>query len=274
MDRKLIQAYTDKILLEGKNEAKQHSLRAKKPSGVVKKLPEDAIGGDKAHKFTSKSGPEHVKGLHTPKKKAEKAEKAEKTEESYQWDSKFARIFNRVINENEEFQGSAEDESVTDTGADTDSTEPSVPELEGGEGGEDVVADLQDVVSKLQDILSALGGGEEEETEQQDGSEEFNEESPVNNDIDEIESGSSEVKESLGDIKSALSGLKSKISQLTGKANNKVKGALSKPSSGKATAGDSVDLEPLKHSDLHSKNSYKVDTKLKTGASLFEKRKS
>jgi hypothetical protein len=257
MDKKLTNTYTDKILFEGKKKV----LDAKKPSGVVKKMPEDVISDGKAKKFVSKSGPEAVKGVEKPKKAHS---------EGLEWESRFARVFRTVINENDELQEPApENEVNTDVDAGTDIDTDVDTDVDAGDG--DVVSDLQDVVGKLQDILAALGG-EVTEDDVVDGSDEFDAENTVNNEIDEIEpaSNASEVKESLGDIKSALSGLKAKIGQLTGKAN-KVGGKLSKPSSGKADAGD--ELKPVAKSDLHSKNSYKVDSKLKTGSSLFEKRK-
>lgn len=261
MDRKLTETYSNQILLESKK-----GLNPKKPSPVVKKMPEDVISDGKAKKFVSKSGPEAVKGIKAPQKHSKT------TDESVEWESRFAKIFKRVLNENDELQEPVQDELPEVEPSENAEESDIVNDSAESEG--DVVADLQDVVSKLQDILSALGGGDESEGSVDDGSEEFEAENPVNDEIDQIESGEpkDEVKESLGDIKSALSGLKAKIGQLTGKAN-KVKGALAKTSGGKADAGDSVDLEPIKKSDLHAKNSYKVDSKLKTGSSLFEKRK-
>ena len=284
MDRKLQDTYTDRILL---NEKKQPVQVAKKSAVVSPKIDTDFIQKDvKVTAGFKKNGPEVVKGLHKPKAQAgEHDEKPKKlNKESFFSGSKFDSIFKRVLTEDGELAAQPnvheEDEDVSGEEGD----EEGIPKVasESTEESGDMVADLQDIVSKLSEIVQALGGSVEGEEPEDELSNEFGgSDSGVNADIDGVEGVGSSVspvgddggvRESLADLKGALSGLKSKIGLLTGKTN-KVSGAIKGDRGGKAQVGDSVPLKPIEKSDLHAKNSYKVDSKLKVGSNLFEKRR-
>ena len=284
MDRKLQDTYTDQILL---NEKKQPVQVAKKSAVVSPKIDADFIQKDvKVTAGFKKNGPEVVKGLDKPKAQAGEDDKKPKklNKESFFSGSKFDSIFKRVLTEDGELAAQPnihkeEDEEPSEGGVDEEG-EPKVASESTEESG-DIVADLQDIVGKLSEIVQALGGSVEGEEHQDELSNEFGgSESEVNADIDGIEGAGSVspvgddggVRESLADLKGALSGLKSKIGLLTGKTN-KVPGTIKGDKGGKAQVGDSVPLKPIEKSDLHAKNSYKVDSKLKVGSNLFEKRK-
>jgi hypothetical protein len=281
MDRKLQDTYTDQILL---NEKKQPVQVAKKSAVVSPKIDADFIQKDvKVTAGFKKNGPEVVKGLHKPKAQAGKDDEKPKklNKESFFSGSKFDSIFKRVLTEDGELaaQPNVHEEEEDEDGSDEEGA-PKVASESTEESG-DIVADLQDIVGKLSEIVQALGGSVEGEEHEDELSNEFGgSESEVNADIDGIEGAGSVspvgddggVKESLADLKGALSGLKSKIGLLTGKTN-KVSGAIKGDRGGKAQVGDSVPLKPVEKSDLHAKNSYKVDSKLKVGSNLFEKRR-
>lgn len=271
MDPKLVDAYTNKILL---NEKKQHS-EAKplgdkggklqgKGAAVVKPAKASEFDFEKDVKLTSafaKTGTSRVKNLKKP----------QKLSDSY---SKFDAIFKRTLME--EVDDATPEELPSD---DVGASEPVDQEFapEGAEGTEesegDIVSDLQDVVSKLNDILTTLGANEDED--------EGEEKEDVNNEIDQVEGpgeGSepvneepASVSESLSDLKGAILKLKTGLNALTSKKN--VVSSKLKVTKGKADAGEPAGKPLAKNTSLQSKGNMHVQTKLKPGHGLFEGRR-
>ena len=217
-----------------------------------------------------KTGPVPVKGVKKPKPMH--------TEE-FTGFSKFDSIFQRALCEDIEQDSTTtlpaagtqmEPASAESTESEHDET---TDEVESEDTG-DIIADLQDVVGKLNDILQSLGAPQEDEESEE--SEEGEEGGDVNDDINDVEGKTAEtaeqgVTESLKDLKSAIHGLKTKLSTLTGK-QNKVSTSL-KVTKGKAAASEhSGKALPSKIDHLQSKSHQKVDSKLKVGGSLFERR--
>jgi hypothetical protein len=272
MDPKLVEAYTNGILL---SEKKHHgdarplgdkgSKLQSKGGSVVKHAKAREFDLEKDVKLTAAlkgSGTSRVKGLKSP----------QKLSDSYTGYSKFDSIFKKALMEELDEQPVPADVEGSEVDADPgDVVEPSTVEASEGEGEGDIVSDLQDVVSKLNDILSTLGAGEEEEEEEVDD---------VNNEIDQVEGptdevpaapGAAGVAESLSDLKGAILKLKTGLHALTSKKN--VVSSKLKVAKGKAAVGDLAGKPLAMNTSLQSKGNMHVQTKLKPGHGLFERRR-
>ena len=153
MDPKLVEAYTNGILL---SEKKHHgdakplgdkgSKLQSKGGSVVKHAKAREFDLEKDVKLTAAlkgSGTSRVKGLKSP----------QKLSDSYTGYSKFDSIFKKALMEELDEQPVPADVEGSEVDSDPgDVVDTSTVEASEGEG--DIVSDLQDVVSKLNDILS------------------------------------------------------------------------------------------------------------------------
>ena len=276
MDPKLVDMYTNGVLLNEKKKSeggKPTPLKASAPTkkNVVEPAKSRRVDFESDVDLTAdfkKTGPSKVKNVKKP----------QHLKDSFSGFSKFDGIFRRALSEDAGLPASPEEGEPSEDVELPTSEEPQPEGAEEGaeEGSEekDIVSDLQDVVSRLNDILQELGVEGEEGEEAGEG------ESEVNGDIDQVEGPESGeeptapeqgVSESLSDLKTAIHGLKTKLSTLTGKSN-KVSTSL-KVASGKAVGGDSVGKPLALNKTLQAKNNMDVTTKLKPGHNLFERRR-